>query len=310
MNRIIGRYDGVEKGPLLICIGALHGNEPAGALALDLMFKMIEVEPITNPSFKYKGRMLGLIGNVQAFEKNVRYVEQDLNRIWKQDIVDYVMKADPESLHNEKKELRELLDVILNEIKEYQPDELMVLDLHTTSSFGGIFTLVDNSIEGVNIAKEFHAPVVLGMLDGLKGTTMHYFNDETMGLPTNVVTFESGQHNEDLSVNRAIAAVINCMVSIGSVKREDVENRHDSILLEFSQYLPKVAKLISHHRINGEDEFKMLPNFKNFQVVYKGQHLANDKNGPIYAQDNGLLLMPLYQPQGEDGFFIVEEINM
>ncbi|MBT8228632.1 MAG: succinylglutamate desuccinylase/aspartoacylase family protein, partial [Bacteroidia bacterium] len=80
MDRIIGRFDGTEKGPLLICFGALHGNEPAGIKAVDLVLKMLEIEPISNPDFYYKGRFLGLIGNLKALEKGIRFIDKDLNR--------------------------------------------------------------------------------------------------------------------------------------------------------------------------------------------------------------------------------------
>jgi succinylglutamate desuccinylase len=50
----------------------------------------------------------------------------------------------------------------------------------------------------------------------------------------------------------------------------------------------------------------MLPGFNNFDKIVKGQPLAKDKNGPIYASIDGYILMPLYQKQGEDGFFIIQ----
>ena len=82
MERIIGRYDGREKGPLLVCLGSIHGNEPAGTKALELMFKMLEDEPITNPSFCFNGRLLGLRGNLRAIQAGKRYLQKDLNRQW------------------------------------------------------------------------------------------------------------------------------------------------------------------------------------------------------------------------------------
>ena len=82
INRVIGRYTGNKKGPLLIVFGAMHGNEPAGIKALDLMFKMLEVEPITNPDFHFRGRILGLCGNLRATQAGKRFIEKDLNRQW------------------------------------------------------------------------------------------------------------------------------------------------------------------------------------------------------------------------------------
>ena len=93
-------------------------------------------------------------------------------------------------------------------------------------------------------------------------------------------------------------SLTNCMRTIGCVKAEAVENRHDSLLIEYSKGLPQIAQLIATKRINPEDEFMMMPNYNNFQKVKKGELLAKDKKGKIYAPEDGLILMPLYQKQG------------
>ena len=41
----------------------------------------------------------------------------------------------------------------------------------------------------------------------------------------------------------------------------------------------------------------------------KGEVLAIDGKGEIRARESGLIFMPLYQNLGDDGFFIVEEIE-
>jgi len=130
-----------------------------------------------------------------------------------------------------------------------------------------------------------------------------------MGIPTVAVCFESGQHQEKLSVNRAIAAITNCMRTIGCVKAEDVENKHDKLLIEFSKGLPKVSQLLMTHTIEDKDEFVMRPGYKNFHFVKEGELVADDQKGPIPIAKDGLLLMPLYQKQGDDGFFLIESID-
>ncbi len=311
MDRIIGRYTGEKKGPLLICFGGMHGNEPAGVQALDLMFKMLEVEPITNPRFNYCGRLLGIRGNVQAIKKGVRFLNHDLNRRWKPEIVQRVKNTPIQDLKDEDLEIREILEVIEKEIADYKPSRVVVLDIHTTTAFGGIFSIASNNQESVRIAVELHAPVITGMLEGagIQGTSLHYFNSENFGINMIPVVFEAGQHEEVLSVNRAIAALTNCMRTIGCIRAEDVENRHDALLIEYSNGLPKVAELIMIHSICPEDKFQMRPNYKNFQPVKKGEILAHDKKGEIRAEEDGLILMPLYQKQGDDGFFLVKKID-
>ena len=309
MERIIGRFNGQEKGPLFVCFAALHGNEPAGLHAIDLVLKMLEVEPISNPDFHYKGRFIGLIGNMQALERGERFIDKDLNRQFTLDNISRVMSAEFSTLKNEDKELRELIDTINREIEEYQPEKILFLDLHTTSSHGGIFTISANNPDSIRIASALHAPVILGMTRGLKGTTMHFFNNNHFKANTISLTFESGQHEEKLSINRAISAIINCMKEIGSVQNDHVENFHEEILIKYSDKLPKVAEMLERHPVIPEQEFEMLPGYKNFQFVQKGEVIAKDKNGDIAAKEDGLLLMPLYQKQGEDGFFIIKVVE-
>ena len=309
MERIIGRYEGKDKGPLLICFGSIHGNEPAGTKALELMFKMLEVEPITNPSFNFKGRLLGLRGNLRAIEAGKRYLKKDLNRQWTVENVNRIMQANLRGLEAEDLEIREIMELINEERATYQPTKIILLDLHTTTAFGGIFTVVTDDAESLKIGIELHAPVIRGLLKGIKGTSLHYFNQENIGIPTTAVCFESGQHNEQLSINRAIAAITNCMRTIGCVRAADVENQHDKLLMEFSKGLPKVSQLIMTHAIKESDEFVMRAGYKNFHTVKQGESVADDKKGSIKIVKDGLLLMPLYQKQGDDGFFLIESVD-
>ena len=308
-ERYIGSYEGNERGPLLIVLGAMHGNEPAGVKALDLMFKMLEVEPITNPDFKFRGKLVGLIGNVRAKKQNVRFINKDLNRQWTPENVAYAQRTAAEKLDAEQLEIKELLEVIHHEIETYQPEKMVILDLHTTTAKGGIFCIPQDNPESIRIALELHAPVVKGLLKGIKGTTLHYFTNENFEPETVAVTFESGQHQEQLSVNRAVAALTNCMRTVGCVEQSHVENRHDSILIEYSKGLPKMTELITIHQIKPGDNFVMTPDYKNFQPVKKGEVLAVDKNGAIQASEDGLVLMPLYQAQGDDGFFLIKTLE-
>lgn len=309
VNRIIGKYTGTKKGPLLIVTAGMHGNEPAGIQALELISKMLEVEPLTNPSFDFCGRFIGLRGNLQAIQAGERFIKTDLNREWTSENVNRIRNTPLELLQNEDLELYEILSVIEEELETYQPDKFVLLDLHTTTAYGGIFSIATDDPESVRIGVELHAPVIKGMLKGIDGTTLHYFNNKNFKPETVAVCFESGQHQEHLSVNRAIAAITNCMRTIGCVRAEDVENRHDALLIEYSRYLPKVADLIMCHSIKQGDEFQMMPNYKNFQKVQKGELLAHDRHGPIFAEAAGRLLMPLYQKQGNDGFFLIQAVE-
>ena len=308
-QRRIGSYEGSENEILFICFGAMHGNEPAGLRAIELVLKMLEIEPIKNPDFKFKGKFVGLIGNLKALKTKQRFLKKDLNRKFIEAEIELLRQKDPSELEFEDKELIELLNAVNEEIQLYKPRKLVILDLHTTSSLGGIFTICRRNEEAIRIATALHAPVVLGMLDGLRGTTLHYFTKENTGLDTIALTFESGQHEERLSVNRAIAGIISIFREVGIIAADDVENYHEEILIEFSQNLPKLTSLIDRYDIIENDEFTMRPGYKNFQLVEKGEYLARNAEGKVFAKETGMLLMPLYQDKGEDGFFIIKDID-
>jgi len=309
LERIIGTYTGEEKGPMLIVFGGMHGNEPAGVNALQIMFDMLEKEPITNPAFEFKGKLIGLRGNIRAMQAGKRFINKDLNRQWTPENVQRIKTAAIEDLDSEDLEIKENLEVIEKAVADYQPEKLVILDLHTTTAFGGIFSIPTQDPESVRIAVELHAPVIKGLLKGIKGTSLHYFNNDNFEPETVAVCFESGQHNEDLSTNRAIAALTNCMRTIGCVNSKHIENRHDSLLQEYSKGLPKISDLIMVHDIQPNDNFIMAPGYKNFQKVAKGDILASDKKGEIVAVEDGLILMPLYQAQGDDGFFLIKMLE-
>ncbi len=309
MKRIIGEYTGTEYGPLIICIGGIHGNEFAGVKALDLVLKMLEVEHIANPEFTFRGRMVAIRGNLSALKLKKRYVDKDLNRNFNKLRLDAIIKGEIHAEYTEDYEAIEIIRFVRNEIKDYQATKVVIIDLHTTSSPGGIFTIVPDDLPSLKIAKEMHAPVIQGMIDGVKGTTMHYFNSENLGVISRTISFESGQHNDPKAVTIAIAAIVACLRALGCVNPHDVESQHDKILINFSKNLPSVTKLIMKHPIKPSDNFKMKPDYLNFQRVYKGEIIATDVNGPIAISEDGILLMPLYQDQGEDGFFLIKEIK-
>ena len=300
-------------------MAGMHGNEPAGVEALDIIFSLLERESESNPNFRYRGKLLGLLGNVRAFAKQKRMVAKDLNRMWTPENIRHVGRFHEEELHSENRELKELLCIIEQQVEAYRPARVILLDLHTTSAAGGIFAIATDDPESVRVATELHAPVITGMLRGIRGTTLHFFTKKnfakllhTENLVLQSVTgvaFEAGQHDDPLSVNRCIAAITNCMRSVGSVRAEDVENRHDELLIEYSKDLPKIAELVKVHSIGPLDEFWMRPGYQNFQPVRRGECLAFDRHGAIRATEDALILMPLYQPQGSDGFFLIKEIR-
>ena len=53
----------------------------------------------------------------------------------------------------------------------------------------------------------------------------------------------------------------------------------------------------------------MQAGFENFATVSKGQLLARDRFGPVTAPQSGIVLLPLYQQPGDDGFFVARAVR-
>lgn len=306
-GRIIGHYRGAEAGPLVVAIGGIHGNEPAGVRALEKLFELLREEPLINPGFTFKGELLALRGNLEALAVGKRYIDIDLNRIWRPDI-----RNSREFATSEDRELYELLACVETAVEEAPLSELVLIDLHTTTAHGGIFAVTGDDTASLSLAAEMAVPVVKGMLSGVQGTTLHYFrgNHFLTEFPVRAVTFEAGNHDDPASIDLALAATMNLIRALGCVRAEDVNTYHDTLLREAAAGLPLLTDLVYVHRVQQEDCFTMHPGYTNFRTVKKGDVVATDRDGDVVAPDDGYLLMPLYQLQGSEGFFLLQDFEM
>jgi succinylglutamate desuccinylase len=299
-KRILGLYGDFLSEKLLIIVAGIHGNEQSGILAIQQVF-----DHLKKMNFPVKGCILALKGNVKAIEENKRFIDKDLNRLWSEEQIDFVRETPLEALKtNEDKEQKELL-YILEQFTEHREAHtpFLFLDLHTTSAEGGLFTIVNGNDLSVAMAQKLEVPLILHLDKVIKNTTLGIFSKKQFS----AIAFEAGQHTHPESVKRIEAAIYILLheMDIINFSTEFIcENR--KILSQAALSLPKLTEFAYKHTINPEDHFEMLPGFNNFDKIVKGQPLAKDKNGPIYASIDGYILMPLYQKQGEDGFFIIQ----
>lgn len=303
MPRIIARYKSDVKGPLLIAVGGLHGNEHAGVQAIKDLEAMLQAEPSKNPSFVYRGDFIGLCGNMSAITQGVRHIDADLNRVWTTDYDNIAA--------NEYQEREELMATIHQAVVEHDEGyPVYLMDIHTTSSPRGIFAVPTQEPSSLYISSELHCPVIVNLTQMLKGSMIQYYADHKVaGVQLVSFAFEAGRHDDVGSVSRAIAAIVNCMRSISAVSEEDVESRHDEVLKAYAEGLPKFCELAYIHRITDENAvWDIKPGYEGFQKVKKGEVIAKVNGENVEIPMDGLLLMPLYQKQGKEGFFIVTEV--
>lgn len=295
--RVVGRL-GHSEGPTLICVAGLHGNEPMGVVGLQRAFRrLLEEAP------ELRGRVLGLVGNRKALTRDLRFIDHDLNRVWFADRLERLRRA-PAPITAEDEELLEL-DAEIEPLLEANGHPVHLLDLHTTSGPGPPFAVVEDTLGNRELALHFPVPLVLGFEEEVEGTLSNYL----CARGVRAVGFEAGQHRDPAAADRAEAAVwialeATGLLPAGGSQVEACRTR----LRAHTDELPTVVEVRYRHAIGATDNFRMAPGFKTFEAVESGRTLALDRRGPVTAPESGLLLMPLYQEQGDDGFFIVREV--
>jgi succinylglutamate desuccinylase len=74
-------------------------------------------------------------------------------------------------------------------------------------------------------------------------------------------------------------------------------------LLQARGELPHLIEVALRHAVRRGDGFRMVPGFANLQRVAAGTLLAEDASGELRAPFDGIVVLPLYQPDGDDGYF-------
>ncbi len=295
--RVLDRL-GPESGPILLIVAGLHGNEPMGVVGLERALSRLRA--IGAP---LSGRVIGLVGNRKALSVGRRFVDHDLNRAWFADRIE-LLRQTPEPSSPEDRELLEL-DREIEPLIQQAGGSLFMLDLHTTSGPGPAFSVLEDTLANRAFALNFPVPMVLGFEEEVGGTLSHYL----CGRGVTGIGFEAGQHQEPFAAERAEAAVWIALEAAGLLNGDLDELREARQKLELeSAELPSIVEVRYRHAISGGDGFRMKPEHRTFQPVERGQKLARDRSGEISSPTEGLLLMPLYQEQGDDGFFVVRPV--
>lgn len=297
-SRVIARF-GDGNGPTMIVMTGMHGNEPAGGRAAERLAARIERE-----EWPIHGEFVALSGNLKALADKTRYIDRDFNRCWTEERVARVESGD----HPPFAEAEEMRDVLaaIREIVARADGPVYFLDCHTTSAEGPPFATVGDTIRNRRFARRFPLPLILGLEEQVDGALLEYLNN--FGLIT--LGVEAGQHDCDLSVDRFVALISLALKFAGLYDLPEADRRrHSSTLRQASSGVPPIIEVRYRHPITDADEFKMSPGYDNFVAIKKGEIVARDREGEVLVPEDGLMLLPLYQGKGNDGFFVARPVK-
>ncbi len=295
MERIIGKYTSNEKGPLLFVTAGVHGNEPSGVKALEKVFDELEK---TKPEIK--GTLVGVAGNKLALEKDQRFIEEDLNRTWKEESITN-NKRDT----HEQREMHEIIEV-LESFPESNFTKRYFLDCHTTSSASLPYISVQVVNDNDEWAQRFPTYIVRGFSDIVYGAIDHYLS--RTGLTG--FTFEAGQHTDKTSVENQEGMIWLALKEACGLELEKISCYPDCVNNFAKKNAPdqKTFEIIHRYGREDNDDFKMEHGYKNFQKIEKGELLALKNGKEVKSEWDAYIFMPLYQSQGNDGFFVIQEV--
>ena len=281
-----------------VCIGSIHGNEQAGVKALQNV-----ANAILSKNINLVGNLYALEGNRSAFKKGLRFQDKDLNRMWTNDQIEHIKSLEYfDSL--EDKEQFELYSTIKKILTNHKGPFVFV-DLHTTSADTVPFITISDSLNNREAASKFNLPIILGIEESLDGPLLTYINEFghiSLG-------FEAGQHNSKDAVLNCEAFIWLMMAQFGLVEKSQFPFLKYHTQLQVSTSKIGFYDITYRHALRPFHRFKMLEGFVNFDPLIKGQPLAIEANQKINSAFNGFIFMPLYQEQGEDGFFITNKIS-
>ncbi|MBA3986862.1 MAG: succinylglutamate desuccinylase, partial [Flavobacteriales bacterium] len=161
---------------------------------------------------------------------------------------------------------------------------------------------------GDNDAWAHHFPVhiVRGFSDLVYGCIDHYFS--RIGITGFVL--EAGQHDSvDSAANHEAILWLALQEACGLNLHTLISYPKCVQTLTKSNTTWKTFEIAYRHELKKEDTFEMQPGFKNFQKIEKDQLLALQNGKEVRSLWNACIYMPLYQSQGNDGFFVVKEVN-
>jgi succinylglutamate desuccinylase len=262
---------GKEDGPTSIILAGTHGDETGGIKALEKMIPLLKIE---------KGRVLAGYGNPKAIERNVRFTEANLNRMYKPD--EFFSKKEKESYEYGRAQF----------LKKYLDQADALLDLH--ASFvpqSRAFIICEANAH--DIVKHFPFDLVVSGFDaGQPGGTDYYMN-KIGGIG---ICVECGYLGNALSAQTAEQTILDFLAARGHIKA-DLKTCRQSAINMTNLYFTKT------------DDFKLAKEFEDFEKVSKGQLIGTDGGEEVRSSKDGIILFARdMNVKGEESFFLGEKV--
>jgi succinylglutamate desuccinylase len=232
------QYTGNEDGPTSVVLVGVHGDEVCGVRALDLLLPSMRIE---------RGTVWFGYGNPRAIEQGVRFTENNLNRMFKDD--DAFLSDKKKSYEYDRAQY----------IKQYLDRADALLDVHASyTPDSAPFLICEQNAAGIMEYMPINR-VVSGFDAIQPGGTDYYMNRKgKIG-----ICVECGYLGDLSSTQRALESIRVFLACRGHISYE-VAIREQSIIRINSMYLAQT------------DQFRLARQFCDFEELYTGEIIGVD----------------------------------
>lgn len=264
---------GRQSGPTLAIFAGVHGNEKTGVHVLDYLDKHIELD---------RGCLNLVYANLPALEKNIRFENKNLNRLFLKDIP---VETYENTIANELMILLDGCDALLDLHAYHQPKgESMPFAICEENSF--------DIVTGMNI------PYTLsGLHKFQRGSTDQYmFFNNKVGICLELGSLHKADEYIDLGINAALH-MLNYFNMITHKKPEEPSCTPHH--LEASEFY-----------IKKHTSFVFLDTYTTFDYIPQGALIARDGDITITTQHDAHILFPRQDtPIGTEAYILAHKIK-
>lgn len=256
-------YDSGIAGTHLLITGAVHGNEVAGPEAIRQLMTALD-----EGTYKLKSGQLTFIPvcNEEAYRQDVRFVEQNLNRV--------MYQTDNPVSYEEK-----IAQAFIPHIHACDA----MLDIHSTHEPGDpAFSFMDeNHPACIAMAKATGLPSLLvgweNVYEGEDFTTEAYANRQ--GKPA--LTVECGYHKEPEAIKIAWRTILNTLIYFDIIDADPIQTDTPASIYRFID------------KVMAGDNDRLAKQWKHMDPVQEGDILYY-KGGtePVASDRDGYILIP------------------
>lgn len=294
-----------SSGPHVAIIGAMHGNERVGVEVVERLRREFGEDNLnTSHGKNLNGRLLLMVGNPDAYAKDVRFVEEDLNRLFseKEELAIFGGDSGGASFATpERKRAKEIMDAIRGVD--------VLIDIHATIRPSVPFVYCEATEKHLALASCFDVPYVVSPEPDFRPPDLFSSADNFVDRHGGIgITYESGWHKDPKSVDRIFAEVMHVLRHVGVMgatgEATDVTDFHNefSVLpgqtppgVSFEgkpEHIPMFLRVFSDVFARTDAFFFVNPQVANFDRVAKWEVFAMDGDEPISASRDSYVIFP------------------